>query len=99
MPREAVNIGPDGQYVFAVSGKKAVEKPVKVLFDNDKDIAIEGDLVPGEEVVVDGQLRLVPGATVLVIGAGGAARGAGAAGGAGAARGARGGRGKRPAKD
>jgi multidrug efflux system membrane fusion protein len=68
VPREAVNIGPDGEYVFALAGGKVVEKPVTVLFDNDKDIAIKGDLVPGDDVVVDGQMRLVPGAKVLVEG-------------------------------
>jgi multidrug efflux system membrane fusion protein len=82
VPREAVNVGPDGEYVFAIKGKKVVEKPVSVLFDNDKDMAVTGDLIPGEEVVVDGQMRLVPGATVLVEGAPrtGAGDGAGAGG-------------------
>ena len=69
VPREAVNVGPDGEYVFALDGKKVKQKPITVLFDNDKDMAVKGDLTPGEEVVVDGQLALVPGATVLVEGA------------------------------
>ena len=79
VPREAVNIGPDGQYVFAVQDGKVVEKPVKVLFDDSQNMAVEGKLDPGEQVVTDGQLRLVPGAKVLVEGArpapGAAARG------------------------
>ena len=69
VPREAVNVGPDGEYVFAVKGTKVVEKPVTVLFDNDTDMAVQGKLTPGEAVVVDGQMRLVPGATVAVEGA------------------------------
>jgi multidrug efflux system membrane fusion protein len=91
VPREAVNVGPDGEYVFAIKGKKVVEKPVTVLFDNDKDMAVEGKLTPGEQVVVDGQMRLVPGATVLVEGQSRA--------GAGGRRGAGGGKrgGKKPA--
>ena len=79
VPREAVNVGPDGQYVFSVQDGKVVEKPVKVLFDDTKNMAVTGELDPGEQVVTDGQLRLVPGAKVLVQGArrpAGAARGA-----------------------
>ena len=69
VPHEAVNIGPDGEYVFAIKGAKVVEKPVTVLFDDEKSMAVQGNLAPGEQVVVDGQLRLVPGATVAVEGA------------------------------
>jgi multidrug efflux system membrane fusion protein len=69
VPREAVNVGPDGEYVFAIKGTKVVEKPVTVLFDNDTDMAVQGKLSSGEEVVVDGQMRLVPGAAVAVEGA------------------------------
>jgi len=69
VPREAVNVGPDGRYVFSVVDGKVIEKPVKVLFDDSKNIAVTGDLAPGEQVVTDGQLRLVPGAKVLVEGA------------------------------
>jgi multidrug efflux system membrane fusion protein len=80
VPREAVNVGPDGRYVFVVADGKVVEKPVKVLFDDGASAAVTGDLESGEQVVTDGQLRLVPGAKVLVEGAkpaltGGAARG------------------------
>jgi multidrug efflux system membrane fusion protein len=75
VPREAVNVGPDGRYVFTVQDGKVAEKPVKVLFDDTKNMAVEGDLSPGDQVVTDGQLRLVPGAKVLVEGAP-AARGA-----------------------
>jgi len=69
VPREAVNVGPDGQYVFSVQGGKVVEKPVKVLFDDAKNMAVAGELDAGEQVVTEGQLRLVPGAKVLVEGA------------------------------
>ena len=69
VPHEAVNIGPDGKYVFALKDAKVVQKPVTVLFDDGKSMAVKGDLTPGESVVTDGQLRLVPGATVLAEGA------------------------------
>jgi multidrug efflux system membrane fusion protein len=69
VPHEAVNIGPDGNYVFALKDNKVVQKPITVLFDDSKSAAVKGDLTPGESVVTDGQLRLVPGATVLAEGA------------------------------
>jgi len=55
--------------VFALKDAKVVQKPVTVLFDDGKSAAVKGDLTPGENVVTDGQLRLVPGATVLAEGA------------------------------
>jgi multidrug efflux system membrane fusion protein len=69
VPHEAINIGPDGDYVFALKDAKVVQKPVTVLFDDGKSAAVKGDLMPGENVVTDGQLRLVPGAAVLAEGA------------------------------
>ena len=47
VPREAVNIGPDGSYVYRASTDgKVVETPVKVLFDDGKNAAVTGDLQP-----------------------------------------------------
>ncbi len=86
VPHQAVNVGPDGSFVYALKDNKAVVKPVKVLFDDGGNTAIEGDLAPGEQVVTDGQLRLVPGAAVQIAGAPKAG---------GARRGGRGGRGGR----
>jgi multidrug efflux system membrane fusion protein len=80
VPRDAVNVGPDGRYVFTVEDGKVVEKPVKVLFDDSINAAVDGDLAPGDQVVTDGQLRLVPGAKVLVEGAKPARPAAGARG-------------------
>jgi multidrug efflux system membrane fusion protein len=69
VPHDSVNVGPDGRYVFSVSDGKIIEKPVKVLFDDGSNVAVEGALEPGEQVVTEGQLRLVPGSKVLVEGA------------------------------
>ena len=66
VPHQAVNAGPDGQFVYAVKDKKVVVKPVSVLFDENGSTAIQGDLAPGEQVVTDGELRLVPGSTIAV---------------------------------
>jgi len=69
VPREAVNTGPDGQYVYAVRDGAAQQVPVKVLFDDGVKDAVLGPLHEGEQVIVDGQLRVIPGAKVSVTGA------------------------------
>lgn len=67
VPREAVNTGPDSLYVYVVTpDKRAVQRTVNVLFDDGTDDAIQGDVKPGDRVITDGQLRVVPGAVVYV---------------------------------
>jgi multidrug efflux system membrane fusion protein len=66
-PRDAVNLGPDGSYVFVVGkDNKAYRKTVKVLNDDGTQDAISGDLKPGDRVVTDGQLRVTAGQPVQV---------------------------------
>jgi multidrug efflux system membrane fusion protein len=67
VPREAVNSGPDGLYAYVVTAdNRAEQRVVKVLFDDGTADAIAGDVRPGDQVIVDGQLRVVPGAAVYV---------------------------------
>jgi len=67
VPRVAVNIGPDNQYVYVVTPEHVVEQhTVKVLFDDGTDMAIESDIKPGEMVITDGALRALPGGKVNV---------------------------------
>lgn len=67
VPREAVNNGPDGLFVYVVDADDhAVQRNVKVLFDDGTSDAIQGDVKPGDRVIVDGQLRVIPGAAVYV---------------------------------
>jgi len=67
VPRDAVNVGPDNSYVYVVGKDDVIaSKTVKVLNDDGKADAIEGDVKPGDQVVVEGQLRIVPGAKVAV---------------------------------
>jgi multidrug efflux system membrane fusion protein len=66
VPHEAVNAGPTGHYVFVIRDGKAELSPVKVLFDDSRRVAVRGTLKAGDQVVVDGQLRLVPGAPVTI---------------------------------
>jgi multidrug efflux system membrane fusion protein len=66
IPREAVNDGPVGRYAFVVGPNMTAEmRPVTVLFDDGSNMAIKG-VAPGEKVVVDGQLRVLPGAKVTL---------------------------------
>ena len=67
VPRDAVNDGPDGAYVYVVEDNKAVQHAVKVLFDDAKNIAIEGDVKAGDKVIVEGQLRVVPNGPVNIL--------------------------------
>ena len=71
VPRDAVNDGPDGSYVYVVEGGKAVSHPVKILFDDTQNVAVESDIKPGDAVITEGQLRVDPGGPVRVMGGGG----------------------------
>ncbi|MEP6831016.1 MAG: efflux RND transporter periplasmic adaptor subunit [Rhizomicrobium sp.] len=67
VPRDGVNDSPNGSFVFVVKDGKAVEKPVTVLTDDGTNAAISGNVAPRDQVVVEGQLRVVPGAAVRVL--------------------------------
>jgi len=68
VPREAVNTGPEGTFVYKVTDDTAQQVPVRVLFDDGDNAAINGGLNTGDRVIVDGQIRVVPGAKVQVNG-------------------------------
>ena len=78
VPAQAVQSGQKGQYVYVVKADQTVEaRPVVPGAPDGPDIVITSGLTAGERVVVDGQLRLVPGARVDVKPAGEAAKGTG----------------------
>ena len=78
VPREAVNTGPDGQFVYVIKDGTAQQVPVKVLFDDGVKNAVSSTLLrKGDQVIVEGQLRVIPGAKVSITGV---KRQAGAAG-------------------
>lgn len=67
IPTGAIQTGQQGQFVFIVKPDKTAEvKPVTVSATIGEESVIEKGIGPGETVVVDGQLRLFPGATVDV---------------------------------
>jgi multidrug efflux system membrane fusion protein len=67
VPRDAVNTGPDGQFVYVVTPEGIAEqREVKVLFDDTVDDAIQGNVKDGDTVIIEGQLRVIPGAKVTI---------------------------------
>jgi multidrug efflux system membrane fusion protein len=67
VPSQAVQMGQQGQYAFVVKPDLTVESRSLVVsrMINGETVITQG-LKPGEKVVTDGQLRLVPGAKVEV---------------------------------
>jgi multidrug efflux system membrane fusion protein len=62
VPSQALQNGQQGQFVFVVKPDMTVEaRPVTVDRSNDGQAVITRGLAAGEQVVTDGQLRLVPG--------------------------------------
>jgi len=67
VPSSAVQVGQQGAYVFVVKSDRTADlRPVTVARQNGADTVIERGLQPGETVVTDGQLRLVPGSRIAV---------------------------------
>ena len=68
VPHDAVNVGPQGRYVYVVRDGNAQLVNVNVLNDDGKVAAISGKVRPGEQVVTDGQLRVTPSGAVSIVG-------------------------------
>jgi membrane fusion protein, multidrug efflux system len=67
VPSQAIQTGLDGSYVFVVDKRmKALTRPVVIGQSIEGRTVIERGLQAGETVVTDGQLRLIPGATVMI---------------------------------
>jgi len=67
IPGQAIQTGPEGQFVFVVKRDRTTEVRKVVVDRTDGDDAIVGKgLKGGERVVVSGQLRIAPGAKVTV---------------------------------
>jgi multidrug efflux system membrane fusion protein len=67
VPREAVNLGPNGHYVYIVKDNNAEMRDVKILYDGGTEVALQGNVKPGDSVITDGQLRVLPGKPVSVL--------------------------------
>jgi multidrug efflux system membrane fusion protein len=69
VPSAAVQAGQQGPFVFVVNAEQKVEmRPVTVGRSSASETVIENGVKPGETVVLDGHLRLVPGSRVSVKG-------------------------------
>jgi multidrug efflux system membrane fusion protein len=67
VPTSAVQSGQQGTYVYVVKADKTVElRPVTVARTHGDDSIIKDGVAPGETVVTDGQLRLIPGSRVSI---------------------------------
>lgn len=67
VPSQAVQTGQDGDYVFVVKPDLTVEsRPVAVGFIVQGETVIEKGIEAGEQVVTDGQIRLVPGSRIEI---------------------------------
>jgi membrane fusion protein, multidrug efflux system len=65
VPAEALQVGPDGSYLWVVDGYgRADVRTVSTRDANRGVLAVLEGLAPGEVVVTDGHLRLVPGTPV-----------------------------------
>jgi multidrug efflux system membrane fusion protein len=97
VPTAAVQAGQTGQFVFVVKPDRTVDlRPVVVARAAGNETIIKEGVKPGDTVVTDGQLRLVPGSRIAVRGAaaegGGRGEGGGRRGEGGGGRGEGGGR-------
>jgi len=69
MPSSAAQAGQQGQYVFVVKPDFTVEsRPVMIARTVDDLAVVAQGVAPGEKVVTDGQLQLIPGTRVEVKG-------------------------------
>jgi multidrug efflux system membrane fusion protein len=70
VPSLAVQTGPEGPYVYRVKPDQTVElRPVVVARVSGGDTVIKEGVEPGDTVVTDGHLRLIPGSRISVRGA------------------------------
>jgi multidrug efflux system membrane fusion protein len=65
VPTQALQTGPNGQYVYVVKEDSSVEfRPVQVARTEGAETVVASGLKPGETVVVDGASRVTPGSKV-----------------------------------
>ncbi|MGD0885462.1 MAG: efflux RND transporter periplasmic adaptor subunit [Thermodesulfovibrionales bacterium] len=67
VPSQALQTGQEGQYVFVIKSDLTVEsRPVVPSRTVEGETVVGKGLQPGEQVVTDGQLRLVPGTKIEI---------------------------------
>jgi membrane fusion protein, multidrug efflux system len=67
VPSQAVQTGPNGQYVYVVKADMSTEvRKITVDRTEGESTIVAAGLKQGEQVVTKGQLRLAPGAKVVI---------------------------------
>ena len=67
VPSEAVQTSQQGTFVFMITNEKKAEmRPVTIGASSGPDMVIEKGIAAGEQVVTEGQLRLIPGSPVEI---------------------------------
>lgn len=66
IPKDSIVTAGDSRMVFLVNDGKAVPINVKILGYYDGGVAVEGNLKPGDQVVIRGNERLRPGQSVVI---------------------------------
>jgi multidrug efflux system membrane fusion protein len=67
IPTAAVQSGQQGTYVYVIKADKTVElRPVSIARTHGDDSIVGTGVKPGETIVLDGQLRLIPGSRVSI---------------------------------
>lgn len=67
IPASVVQRGPQGTYAYVIKPDKSVEmRQIKVAQTENNQTVVDDGLKPGEQVVVDGQYKLQPGAHVEI---------------------------------
>jgi multidrug efflux system membrane fusion protein len=67
IPSSVVQRGPQGTYAYVIKPDKTAEmRPIKVGQTESNVAIVESGLKPGEDVVVDGQYKLQPGAKIQI---------------------------------
>ena len=66
VPKDSIVTAGEDKMIFTVAGNKAVPVTVKVTGYFDGNVAVEGNLKPGDQVVIRGNERLRPGQVVSV---------------------------------
>ena len=66
VPAAAVQLGPQGPYVFVVVDDHVALRPIAIKRNQGGEAVVGKGVAAGEQIVVDGQLRLVNGAPVTV---------------------------------
>ncbi len=68
VPTQAIQTGQQGSFVYVVKPDRTVEsRPLAPVGVYERDTIIDQGLQAGEKVVTDGQIRLVPGASVRIL--------------------------------